>query len=377
MGIWNFYFIAKLFLYFGHYIGFHALPNLAFAATLAIPIRHPRIKVLRQVLAVPVGIALFYYDTWLPPISRVITQSAQLEAFSLTYLAELTGRFISLPVVGTLLVLYVLYFFASKKLRVSAFVFVAMLVLLLPITALKQGAPVATSSEDGDVDTILTDAELTAALNSFYVQEEARMVSYAPPSSLDAPFDIIFLQICSLSWDDLKFTGEQDNPLFQRFDIIFTHFNTAASYSGPAAIRLLRGSCGQQKHTGLYDPAAPQCQTFNELEQIGFEPQLAMNHDGHYGGFLTNVREGGALKATLLDTRGMPAYLQSFDGTPVHDDYSVLSTWWKKRLAMPAQRVALFYNSVSLHDGNRYVANRSASSMEIYHPRQTPAAERC
>ena len=96
-----------------------------------------------------------------------------------------------------------------------------------------------------------------------------------------------------------------------------------------------------------------------------------MNHDGHYGGFLADVRDGGGLKAKMFDTRGAPAYLQSFDGSPVHDDYTVLTKWWKSRLKTPAQRVALFYNSVSLHDGNRYSGNRSASSMEIYPPRQT------
>jgi len=63
MGIWNYYFIAKLFLYFGHYIGFHALANLAFALFLTIPTQRPRLKLLRQMVAVPSGVALFYYDT--------------------------------------------------------------------------------------------------------------------------------------------------------------------------------------------------------------------------------------------------------------------------------------------------------------------------
>ena len=406
MGIWNFYFIAKLFLYFGHYIGFHVLLNLAFAVLLAIPIPYQRLKLLRQVLAVPVGIALFYYDTWLPPISRVIAQYSQLEGFSLSYLMELAGRFISVPVVAALALLYIVYFFARKKLRISTFVFLAMLIPLLPVSAKlpgiyntrvdnmfvdktgvdKTGVDNKTASTEPDkgsprpaspeVSTAAdasgtpTDAELTTTLNSFYRQEAARSVSFSPPASSDAPFDIIFLQICSLSWDDLSFTKEQDNPLFKRFNIVFTNFNSAASYSGPAVIRLLRGSCGQQKHGGLYDPSAPQCKTFNDLEQIGFEPQLAMNHDGHYGGFLADVRERGELKATPFDSKGVPAYLESFDGSPVRDDYAVLTKWWKNRLETPSERVALFYNSISLHDGNRYSGNRSANSMEIYHPRQ-------
>jgi cellulose synthase operon protein YhjU len=396
MGIWNFYFIAKLFLYFGHYIGFHVLLNLAFAVLLAIPMPHPHLKLLRQVIAIPVGIALFYYDTWLPPISRVITQYSQLEGFSLSYLMELAGRFIIPSVVAVLALLYVVYFFTRKKLRISTFVFLAMLIPLLPVSAKLPGiesagiyntgvdnklastepgkGPPRTASPEvssvGDVYSTPTGAELTATLNSFYRQEAARSVFFSPPPSADAPFDVIFLQICSLSWDDLNFTKEQDNPLFQHFNIVFTNFNSAASYSGPAAIRLLHGSCGQPKHSDLYDPVATQCQMFNDLEQIGFEPQLAMNHDGRYGGFLADLRERGGLKATLFDTKAVPAYLQSFDGSPVYDDYTVLTKWWKSRLEMPSKRVALFYNSVSLHDGNRYPGDRSASSMDIYPQRE-------
>ena len=37
MGIWDFYFIAKLYLYFGHYMGFHAWLNMAFAVFLSVP----------------------------------------------------------------------------------------------------------------------------------------------------------------------------------------------------------------------------------------------------------------------------------------------------------------------------------------------------
>jgi cellulose synthase operon protein YhjU len=109
---------------------------------------------------------------------------------------------------------------------------------------------------------------------------------------------------------------------------------------------------------------------FNDLEQIGFEPQLAMNHDGRYGGFLADLRERGGLKVPLFNVQGAPKYLQSFDGSPVHGDYTVLTKWWKGRLEMPSKRVALFYNSVSLHDGNRYPGNRSASSLDIYPQRE-------
>ncbi len=99
---------------------------------------------------------------------------------------------------------------------------------------------------------------------------------------------------------------------------------------------------------------------------------MVMDHDGHFGDFLTEVRKYGGLDLTPFgETRGIPPYLQSFDGTPIFDDYTILSRWWKKRLKMPSERVAMYYNSISLHDGNRYAGNRSGNSMEIYHPRLT------
>ncbi|MFP3648914.1 cellulose biosynthesis protein BcsG, partial [Paraburkholderia sp. SIMBA_054] len=72
-------------------------------------------------------------------------------------------------------------------------------------------------------------------------------------------FDVIVLHVCSLSWDDLDVSKARNNPMLSHFDYLFTNFSTAASYSGPAAIRVLRASCGQEAHADLYKPAAQQC----------------------------------------------------------------------------------------------------------------------
>lgn len=375
MGIWDLYFVTKLILFFGHYMGFHVFTNLAFALFLFVPIQQTRLKILRLALAVPIGVALFYHDTWFPPFSGLISQVPQLQAFDSVYLMELLGRFINFPVVAALAVLYVAYFFARKKFSASPLVLLAMLLPLLPITmqpsAVNAITPPSSSppSADNQASGPATDENLTASLQSFYKYETARTTTFVPPGKADVPFDIIFLHICSLSWDDLNFVKETDNPLFKRFDIVFTNFSSAASYSGPSIIRVLRGSCGQQKHGRLYDPINAQCQTFNNLQQIGFEPQLALNHDGQYGNLLSDIRERGGLQTTPFENKGMPPYLKSFDGTPVSDDYDVLSKWWENRLTLPAERVALYYNSISLHDGNQYADKHYTSSMEIYHPR--------
>jgi hypothetical protein len=64
------------------------------------------------------------------------------------------------------------------------------------------------------------------------------------------------INICSLSWADVDAAGLMSHPLWSHFDIQFKDFNSATSYSGPAAIRLLRASCGQTSHkTCISQPA--------------------------------------------------------------------------------------------------------------------------
>ena len=385
MGPWNFYFIAKLFLYFGHYIDFHVVANLVFATLLVAPLKLSWLRQTRLVLAVPAGVALLYHDTWFPSFSRLITQVPKMEEFNLSYLVELLGRVISIQVVVAIALLYLIYYFAEKKLRVTPFVFAGIMLPLLPIPAFVGGdsaTPAQTkdqASPSGLRNTSSkslnppTSAELSGALDSFYTEEAARYVSFTPPEKKEAPFDIVFLHICSLSWDDLNFAKEQNNPLLKKFNIIFTQFNSVASYSGSAVDRVLQGSCGQPGESQLQN-ASSQCQTFDRLRQVGFEPQLTMNHDGHFENFLADVKEKGGIKTPPLDKKGIPYYLIGFDGSFIYDDYATLAKWWKKRLDDPSERVALYYNTISLHDGNHYLGEQNlnyqlTNSRRTYHSR--------
>ncbi len=53
---------------------------------------------------------------------------------------------------------------------------------------------------------------------------------------------------------------------------------------------------------------------------------------------------------------------RSFDDSPIYDDYSVLSRWWRERAANLAPRVVLYYNTISLHDGNKAQGDHASSS---------------
>jgi cellulose synthase operon protein YhjU len=377
MGIWGFYFFGKLFLYAGGYIDFSVALNLALALFLIVPLRVRGLRVARQMLAVPAGVALLYHDSWLPPIQRVLSQAGNLRQFDAAYLVDLLGRFINPSVVLTLLLILVICVLLSRKLRMSTFAILAILLVPLALktvalmkqpaaaeTAAAGAAPAAAGSVVSEKPA--SGDELNGILANFYQQEAARKVSFTVPADNKAPFDIVFLHICSLAWDDMADVNLKSHPLMSRFDVVFDNFSSAASYSGPAAIRLLRSSCGQQKHEDLYRKAAPECYLFNELQQAGFTPDYLMNHDGHFGAFINDVRSNGGLSAPLGNVEGVPVTMHSFDGSEIYDDYAELSRWWQRRQSQPDMRVALYYNSISLHDGNRLADGRSLSALESY-----------
>ncbi|MBZ4288683.1 cellulose biosynthesis protein BcsG, partial [Mycobacterium tuberculosis] len=87
-----------------------------------------------------------------------------------------------------------------------------------------------------------------------------------------------------------------DHPLWKHFDIVFKNFNSATSYSGPAAVRLLRASCGQLSHTNLYQPSGADCYLFENLAKLGFNQQLMLGHNGLFGDFLKELRSLGGMQ---------------------------------------------------------------------------------
>jgi cellulose synthase operon protein YhjU len=363
MGLWSYYFFLKFFLFAGKFIGFHFWPNLAFAIFVALPVRHVVLRLSKQVIAIPAGIALLYYDSWLPPFSRALQQAGEIERFSAQYLVELAGRFINPKVVAVLALMLVLHLLLSRKLRMSTFAFIAILIMpwWFSLTSLSLRVAPAPQASSAAVDKGSTpmeiggpanDARLDQALSDFYSKESTRKVDFPSTAGSQAPFDIIFIHICSLAWDDLAYIDQRDNPLIRRFDVLFNNFDSAASYSGPAAIRLLRAPCGQEPHADLYKPAPPGCTLFDDLQNAGFTANWAMNHDGHFGGFISDVRDRGGMPATFTEDKGADISLRAFDGTPIYDDYSILSRWFEHRKTEAAPEVALYYNTITLHDGN-------------------------
>ena len=369
MGLWSVYFLAKVGLFYNKFIGFHFLLNLAFALVLLLPIKNSRLQLTRKVLAIPASICLLYYDSWLPPISRLFAEANNLAGFNAHYLLELAGRFVDVWVLAGLLGLLFVFMLLQRRLRFSSLAIVSM--LSIPIFSLLGNAinGLQTDAETAQLETnFVAGQPPAAALKAFYLAEGRKQINFPSIINSAAPFDVIFLHICSLSWDDMEYVGEGKVPLLTRFDVIFKHFNSAASYSGPASLRLFQSSCGQQAHKSLYDGNAARCNLFHNFKQAGFDVHGMLNHDGHFDQFSSLVQSVSGINSKLEDNHFAPIAMHSFDDTPIYEDLPLLSIWWNLNAASDKRKV-LYYNTITLHDGNRVPNLRSQSSQQTFKPR--------
>ena len=377
LGLWNLYFLGKFALLWVGALNFQLLPNLLLAAVLLLPLPRWAAR-LRTLLAIPAAVALLYHDSWLPPFSRLLAQPGVLD-FSPEYLLELAGRFVDWQWLGAGLLLVLGYALLAPWLRLTTLSLGGLLLLSLqavplPVGLVQAAAPTAAPVAGGGAPTPAApagepdSATLEAWLSDFHRREAERRVSFAANAAAP-PFDLLVLNVCSLSWDDLEAVGLRDHRLFARLDILFDNFNSATSYSGPAAIRLLRASCGQTSHAGLYQPAGEQCLLFDNLGRLGFAQQLAFNHNGRFDGFLDEVRGQGDLPEPLFAASSFGRALVAFDTSPIAADGEVLGRWWQQRQDNAAERLALFYNSITLHDGNRVVEANGGTRSAGYRER--------
>ncbi|HBM3058245.1 TPA: cellulose biosynthesis protein BcsG [Klebsiella oxytoca] len=378
---WNFYFLVKFALLWAGYLNFHPMLNLVFLAFLLVPIPQYKLHRIRHWIAIPLGFMLFWHDTWLPGPESIVSQGSQIAGFSADYIWDLVTRFINWNMIGAFFVLLVLWLFISQWLRVTVFVSAIMIWLVAspllpsftlwptgqPTTAAANNAPntgggaiVATNAAPANNDIPAqteppTSANLTNWLNTFYASEQKRKTTFPDALPTDAqPFDVLIINICSLSWSDIEAAGLMEHPLWKHFDLLFKNFNSATSYSGPAAARLLRASCGQLSHANLYQPSGSECYLFENLAKLGFTQQLMLGHNGVFGDFLKELRSLGGIQSPLMDQSGLPIILQGFDGSPVYDDQATLNRWLQSLDKLNTPRTATFYNTLPLHDGNHY-----------------------
>jgi cellulose synthase operon protein YhjU len=360
LGLWNVYFLFKLGLFYFSYIEIHVLENIAFIAFLAFPVGRGLGYQVKHAMGFVIALLLLHHDSYLPPLSLLMGNNDLLMSFSPAYLLELVLRVVSLEAAALILVTLVTYLYFNQWIRFTGVNILALFAVSIIGTSAQQSTtPIATQPnrivKQTPVlpanNTLMPATDPASALANFYSEQQS-LVTEFPEQFIGPDFDVVILNICSLGWDDLNHIGMENHPLLNQFDVIFENFNSATSYSGPAATRLLNSSCGQRPHDGLYGNKPEECNLFAQLEQLGFQTDLAMNHNGFFDSFLQLINTEGGLSAPLQSLEGINVIQRSFDGSPIYSDRQVLNKWLDNRARSSQARHALYFNSISLHDGN-------------------------
>lgn len=376
MSFWAFYFLAKTALHFSGHLQMQWLPNLLLAIWAFWPVRNRRWLRLRTILGTVCALLLLHAESGLPSLGRAFSQIHLLAGFSAGYLMELVGRLIQWQQLLIVLVALAAYVVLSTRIRFATFALLGIVGVGLHsawqttqqphsgMVAAATASPAAGGAGAAGGSTTLTpDTMLTA----FFDREQQRKLVLQPPS---AAFDVVVLHVCSLAWDDMAHVGLTDHPFMTQAQMAFTQFNSASSYSGPASLRLLHGMCGQATHEGLYKGLDSSCYVFPALEGVGYQAQGLLNHDGAYDNFAKELEERGGMRGKLQSNQGAPAAYRSFDNSTIFSDYGTLHQWLEKRSASTSKApVALYYNSITLHDGVHAPGGSASNSIATYKPR--------
>jgi len=350
MWFWTAYFFAKIYLYYKGILRLDVLLNLLFLVYLviSIPTRFKFFKlftVVKFIISMILGVLLLFHDSWLPSPLGALNLAESKGMPSHEYVYHFLLGFYNPKELGILICILFLCILLRKYKKIMA-----------AGTALLLISPLLISS--GNVNHPSTE-ELERYLGSFYKAESTRLIHFNPSGSAKSAFDIIILHVCSLSWDDLNDVNMKGDPFFRHFDYLFTNFNSATTYSNPAVIRLLNANCGQRRHADLYNQLPKECSLVESLSVQGYEIQFARNHNGIYDKFDEEVKRYGHLDARPFPLTNLTATKSMFDDSPVYDDYSVLEQWLAARKKLGSKKVTLYYNTLSLHDGTHWAADKN------------------
>ena len=336
MGLWSFYFLGKLYLYFRGFVRFDFVLNLLFAFFLMLPLskKLPALRFLKGLkftLALVCAFFLLWHETWFPPLFRTVRLLSETGGISPGYIVRFLRDSFSLMEAGTLSLIFVVCFALNKRITLTPLVLAG--IIAVPLLAAKNTA-----------------AGIDNYLDNFYQSEAKRVIHFSEPNPNRPAFDVIILNICSLAWDDLRTVGLENNEFLRQFDLLFTNFNTVSSYTNPSAIRLLRANCGQGRHKDLYRSTGNECYVLETLRGQGFKTYAAIDNDAPSYRFVEDIIAFG-LADKPIGITDLPVLQYDFDGTPIYDDLAILNRWWDMRRSSSQTKAALYMDITTLHSG--------------------------
>ena len=238
LGNWSHYFLIKVALFFLGKIQFHILGNLALALFLLLQVKGRTGRLLRQVVAAAAAIFLLYHDAQIP-LSAAATTLTNLAEYEWWYTLEVLLRYLTLKILLIVALLCAASYYISRYVELSIIVFAG----LLGVAFVQSGIIATLTPPQKTIPTkqvanntkpqLGSNQSLSSYLQQFFQNEQSRKIEFAESSPATPPFDIVFLSVCSLAWDDIMLAGMSEHPLLKRFDIVFENFNSATSYSAP------------------------------------------------------------------------------------------------------------------------------------------------
>ncbi len=360
----SFYFLFKLYLFLKGAIRLDIILNLLFLIFIIIPLpgrisRKRIFRFCRGTLNIVLAFLLLWHDSWMPSLLKGGAFLYEQGMPSFTYLVSFIRGFFSMSIVIAAIIIFLISFLAGKYKRVTP-ALLATLIIAVPLT---HGYFGNSAEDEANFRIKPVEAEETKDpakyLEAFYNRESERVIMFKEPDPASPPFDIVFLHTCSLSWDDLKeLDMSKEDSFFKQFDYLFTNFNTATGYSGPAVKRFLQANCGQRSHDDLSKAPHKPCLLMEPLASNGFEPHLSLNHDGKYGDFLDIVKENVPDDTLIISPISLSPDAIFFDKSLLYSDHKVLNKWFEKRQASKSKRVVFYYNSVLLHAGSHWIGDK-------------------
>lgn len=370
LGLWNVYFIAKFALAHYEYLTLNFLYNGLLLLFILLPLKNRFLRLVRTGLALIAATALLYSESWLPGPDSIISNAQNIAGFSAMYVAQLIVDFVNVKMVIWGIVIVLAYLLIKNWVRLTVFTLGYFICLVLQpyyvawttkpaveqnVEVVAQNDPSQPQQETNADPSAITSETIDKWYTAFLDYEKGRRAEFPQGlSANDTPFEIILMNICSLSNDDLLASDLMNHPVLSEFNIRFDHFNSATSYSGPATLRLLNAVCGQVNHDSLYDGRRPECEIMNRLDQLGYRQHLYLDHRGQYDNYLQTLRDKAGLMAPLESTAKYPVRYMAFDDEEISDDLAVLRDWQRKTSRdKETKRHVTLFNFIALHDGNR------------------------
>ena len=250
------------------YLTLNLLYNGLLLLFVLLPIKSKAIRFIQTVVAVIAGVVLAYSESWLPGPESIFSNAQNIAGFSAVYIAQLVVDFVNVKMLVAGIVIVLLYCLLKNWVRLSVFTVVYFLCLVVEpyylawktqptLTQVAEVAKEVPSSEMKQAESpadpsVITSETIDKWYTAFLDYEKGRRAEFPQGlSANDTPFEIILMNICSLSNDDLIASDLMNHPVLSEFNIRFDHFNSATSYSGPATLRLLNAVCGQVDHNSL------------------------------------------------------------------------------------------------------------------------------